>query len=138
MLKQIRPSALLAAVLIVSPIFLTTPASAGNKHRTRQVRGRVVTPARVVTPNRRVVTPARVVTPNRRVVRLANGDMRLPHGEIVSARRLVRMRNQSNQVYWRLPNGDVIVPTQEIIPARSIVRLQNGQFRLQNGVLLRI
>lgn len=127
MLKNIRPTTVLAAALIVSPMFFATPASAGSKHRTTQVRTRVV-------------TPAKVVTPNRRVVRLTNGDFRLPHGQVVSAKRLVRLRNQSNQnqIYWRLPNGDIVSPNYTVVPVRNTVRLQNGYIRLHNGVILRI
>lgn len=119
MLKPIRPAMLLAVALIVSPIFLSTPASARPRHHYRPSRARVVTPRRVFTPSRKVVTPNR----RGRVIRLSNGDIRLPNGQIVSRRRLVRLRNQG---YWRLPNGDFILPSQEIVPVRSTVRLRNA------------
>lgn len=129
MLKQIRPTMLLAVALTVSPLFLSTPASARPRNHYRHSHTRVVTPRRDVTPNRNVVTP----NPRSRVVRLSNGDVRLPNGQVVSSRRLVRLRNQG---YWRLPNGDFILPNQEIVPVRNTVRMQNGRFRLPNGVIL--
>lgn len=73
--------------------------------------------------------------PNIRAVRLQNGDIRYPNGETISARRVVRLRNQG---YWRLPNGDILLPNQEIVPSRRLVRLQNGDFRLPNGVIVQI
>src|SRR5689334_14963324 len=97
LLPKNRAIVLLAVTLLLSPIFLATPASAEKK-----VYRRVVSPRRVV--NTRVVKPTRVGRPvvvNRRVVRLSNGDFRLPHGEVVSGRRIVRLRNQG---YYRLPN----------------------------------
>lgn len=139
MLKKNRVTILLAITFLISPFLLTSPASAGNKRRPTVVNRRVIN-RRVVAPtvvnrreiNRRVVTPTVV---NRRVVRLSNGDLRLPHGEVVSSRRLVRLRTQG---YWQLPNGDYVLPSQELVPARSVVRLQNGYVRFPNGVLVLI
>jgi len=129
-LPKNRVMLILAATLLLSPILFATPASAEKK-----VYRRVVSPRRVV--NTRVVKQrvSRPVVVQRRVVRLGNGDFRLPHGEIVSSRRVVRLRNQG---YYRLPNGDIIVPTQELVPARNVVRLSRDTFRLPNGVIVKI
>ncbi|MBW4644370.1 MAG: hypothetical protein KME23_15525 [Goleter apudmare HA4340-LM2] len=145
MLKKNYATILLAITLIISPLLLTTPANAGKKGRSpdfnRRVINRRVINRRVI--NRRVVNPT-VVSPTvvnqqvvyPRVIRLSNGDVRLPHGEVVSSRRLVRLRTQG---YWQLPNRNYyILPNQELVPARSVVRLQNGYVQFPNGVVVQI
>ncbi len=138
MLKRISPIMLLTVALTVSQLFLSTPANAKPKYQHHYNRGR--SRARVVNSTRNVVTPrrSRVATPNKkggggRIVRLANGNVRLPNGQVVPSHRLVRLRNQG---YWRLPNGDFIQPNQQIVPVKNTVRMQNGHIRLPNGIIL--
>ncbi|MEA5512520.1 hypothetical protein [Nodularia sp. UHCC 0506] len=111
--------------LTVSQLFLSTPASAKQKGNPDDNRGRRPSRSRVVTP---------VKNTQERVVRLSNGSIRLPNGQIVTANRLIRVRNR--QDYYRLPNGDFLLPNQQIVPARNTVRLQNNYYRLPSGIIL--
>ncbi|QSJ14219.1 hypothetical protein JYQ62_20020 [Nostoc sp. UHCC 0702] len=72
--------------------------------------------------------------PTSRIVRLRNGDIRLPNGDIVLARRLIRLRDN----YFRLPNGDILLPNEEIVPTRRLERVRDNYFRLPDGIILQI
>ncbi|MFN6565730.1 hypothetical protein [Dendronalium sp. ChiSLP03b] len=144
MWNQNRVSILLAAALIIVPTLLSAPANAQTKVHVVGERDRDWNrdSRRNYREDRREQRTRidrrdwnRDNEANIRVVRLRNGDVRYPNGEIIAARRLVRLRNQD---YWRLPNGDILLPSQEIVPARRLVRLQNGDFRLPNGVIVQI
>ncbi|AUT03597.1 hypothetical protein CLI64_26110 [Nostoc sp. CENA543] len=115
MLQPKRAILLLGTALLFSPLVMGTPAQAQprNSHRT--------------------VVYSREVYP--RVVRLRNGDYRLSNGQVVSSRRVVRLRTAG---YYRLPNGDIILPSQEVVPVRRVVRQSNGLIRLPNGILIRL
>lgn len=114
MLKLKRAMILLGTALFFSPLVMATPAQAQYRN-----------------PHRSVYQTREVY---QRVVRLRNGDYRLPNGQVITSRRVVRLRNPG---YWRLPNGDIILPSQEIVPARRLVRQNNGLVRLPNGILIR-
>ncbi|MBD2566978.1 hypothetical protein [Anabaena lutea] len=115
MLNQKRAILLLAAAAMVAPMFLAAPANASPRYNNRRVQ------------------QSRPVY--QKVIKLRNGDYRLPNGEVISSRRVSRLRNPG---YWRLPNGDIIVPSQEIVPARTVIRLRDGSIRLPNGIIVRI
>lgn len=138
MLKRNRASLVLAAALIIVPTILSMPANAQTKV---YVSERDRNWDRYGRRNYRNRTPINRRNWNRndesraRIVRLRNGDIRYPNGQIVPARRIVRLRNQG---YFRLPNGDILLPTQEIVPARRLVRVRDRHFRLPNGVVVQI
>ncbi|WP_193196436.1 hypothetical protein [Nostoc sp. MG11] len=139
MLKRNRASLVLAAALIIVPTILSMPANAQTK--VYVVGERDQNWDRDGRRNYRNRTPInrhnwnRNNEPRARIVRLRNGDIRYSNGQIVPARRIVRLRNQG---YFRLPNGDILLPTQEIVPARRLVRVRDGHFRLPNGVVVQI
>ena len=159
MLKQNRAYILLAAALIIGTTLLTAPANAQTKlhvvgqrerdwqrdrtHNYRQDR----TPLDRGNWNRLSGSPlchrdgdrqdgkwTRWDEPTSRIVRLRNGDIRLPNGDIVLARRLIRLRDN----YFRLPNGDILLPNEEIVPTRRLERVHDNYFRLPDGIILQI
>ncbi|MBW4687023.1 MAG: hypothetical protein KME40_18425 [Komarekiella atlantica HA4396-MV6] len=139
MLKRNRASLVLAAALIIVSTILSMPANAQTK--VYVVGERDQNWDRDGRRNYRNRTPINRRDWNRnnelrsRTVRLRNGDIRYPNGQIVPARRIVRLRNQG---YYRLPNGDILLPTQEVVPARRLARVRDGHFRLPNGVVVQI
>lgn len=150
MLKYKLAFLVLSAVVVIAPTFTSGPANAQTKVQVvaQGDRGREEDSRRNYredrTPqDRRNYREDRIPQdrrnsnrdePNGRIVRLGNGDVRLSNGDIVPARRLVRLRDG----YFRLPNGDILLPNEEIVPARRLVRVRDGYFRLPNGVTLQI
>ncbi|MDF2388858.1 hypothetical protein JMG10_46020 [Nostoc ellipsosporum NOK] len=131
MLQQNRAYILLVAALIIGSSLLTTPVNAQTevhviggrdqnwKGDRRQNYRQDRTPLDRANWNRQN-------EPTARIVRLRNGDIRLPNGDIVLARRLVRLRDN----YFRLPNGDILLPNEEIVPSRRLMRVRDNYFRL--------
>ncbi|MGI2906001.1 hypothetical protein [Tolypothrix sp. VBCCA 56010] len=151
MLKHKLAFLVLSAVVVIAPTFTSGPANAQTKvqvvaqrDQVREQDGRRNYREDRTPQDRRNYREDR--TPqdrrnsnrddelNRRIVRLGNGDVRLSNGDIVPARRLVRLRDG----YFRLPNGDILLPNEEIVPSRRLVRVRDGYFRLPNGVTLQI
>ncbi|WP_341525788.1 hypothetical protein WKK05_24875 [Nostoc sp. UHCC 0302] len=153
MLKQNRVSILLAAAaLIVVPAFMSMPANAQTKpllvadrqdwNRDRDNRSNYQDRDRDGRRNYREDRDSgdrgnwnRDNDRYGRAVRLRNGDIRYPNGQLVPARRIVRLRNQG---YYRLPNGDILRPNQEIVPVGRLERVRDGYFRLPDGVVVQI
>ena len=120
MLKLKSLSVLIATTVVIIPTVFSRPASAQtNIYRVRNHRNHVV--ARK--PYRNNVA---------RVVKFPNGNIKLPNGNIVPAKKVVRLRNG----YMRLPNGHIVHPNGEFFDAKDVIVLSNNRRRLPNGVTI--
>ncbi|NMG10571.1 hypothetical protein [Brasilonema sp. UFV-L1] len=129
MFRQRHVFLVVATAIVLVPSLFANPANAQRRDYIVDERPEVIPP-----PLRRDNRGwDRDDEPKPRTVKLRNGDIRLPNGDVVPAKKIRKL----HRGYVRLPNGDVVIPDGDVVPTRRVVELPNGDIRLPNGEIVR-